>query len=121
MKRPEKVKSMLAERNGGTGIRPSNRRSHSRHLLSRRQKGCVIALLVLFMLSSIGYVWSTFENTQVGYELSELKTMELRLLEANRKLRAELAFLKSPANLEELATQKLGLKQPSPQQIVVIP
>jgi cell division protein FtsL len=45
----------------------------------------------------------------------------MRLRETNRKLRLELAILKSPQNLETLAIEKLGLKQPSPQQIIVLP
>jgi hypothetical protein len=45
----------------------------------------------------------------------------LRLREINRKLRVELALLKSPANLEMLAVKKLGLGQPRPEQIIILP
>jgi cell division protein FtsL len=73
------------------------------------------------MGSGIGYVWSNFERTQIGYDLSQLKQEELRLREINRKLRVELALLKSPANLEMLAVKKLGLGQPRPEQIIILP
>jgi cell division protein FtsL len=77
-------------------------------------------MLFLFMGSSIGYVWSTFESTQIGYDLSQLQKEEMRLRETNRKLKLELAVLKSPQNLEVIATKKLGLGQPSPEQIIVL-
>ena len=77
-------------------------------------------MLFLFMGSSIGYVWSTFESTQIGYDLSQLQKEEMRLRETNQKLKLELAVLKSPQNLEVMATQKLGLGQPSPKQIIVL-
>lgn len=122
MDRSEQVRRMLTERNSRTGIRmknaPSKRRRWS---LSRRQLVYIVFMLFLLMLSGIGYVWCNFENTQIGYDLSQLQRREIQLRETNRKLRAELAFLKSPRNLQSLATEKLGLKEPSPEQIVVIP
>ena len=89
--------------------------------MNRKQIFLVIFMLFLFMGSSIGYVWSNFERTQIGYDLSQLKKEEMRLREINRKLRLELAILKSPQRLESLAIEKLGLKQPSPEQIVLLP
>ena len=89
--------------------------------MSPKQIFLVVSMLVIFMGSSIGYVWSNFERTQLGYGLSQLKREEMKLREINRKLRLELAILKSPQNLETLAMEKLGLKQPSPQQIIVLP
>lgn len=77
-------------------------------------------MLLLFMGSGIGYVWSNFEGTQIGYDLSRLQQEELRLKELNQKLRLELALLKSPQHLEE-ATRHMGLKAASPEQIVVLP
>lgn len=89
--------------------------------MSRKQIFLAILMLFLIMGSSIGYVWSNFEKTQIGYDLSQLKQEEMRLREINRKLCLELAVLKSPQNLGRLATQKLGLGQPSAEQIVVLP
>jgi len=97
---------MVRSRNAKTGVRIKNYRVKKR---------------ILIMGSSIGYVWSNFERTQIGYDVSQLKKEEMRLRETNRKLRLELAILKSPQNLETLAIEKLGLKQPSPEQIIVLP
>jgi len=80
----------------------------------------VALLLFIFMGSGIGYVWSNFEGTQIGYDLSRLQQDESRLKELNKKLRLELATLKSPQSLEE-HIRRLGLKEASPEQIVVLP
>ncbi len=89
--------------------------------MSKRQVFLILVMILVFMGSGIGYVWSNFERTQLGYDLSQLKKEELRLKEVNRKLRLELALLKSPQNLEAVAVRKLGLKQPSSEQIIILP
>jgi cell division protein FtsL len=116
------VSRMVMSRNAGTGVRINNHRLKShRFTLTKRQIYLIIFLLLLFIGTSLGYVWSSFERTQIGYDLSRLKTKEMELKELNRKLRLELAVLKSPQNLEKIAVQKLGLRQPSPEQIIVLP
>ncbi len=113
---------MVKSRNAKSGVRIKNSRVRSEKFqMTRRQVFLIIFMLFLFMGSGIGYVWSNFERTQIGYDLSFLKKEEMRLREVNRKLRLDLAVLKSTKNLEDIAIRKLGLKQPSPEQIVVLP
>ena len=87
--------------------------------MTRKQILLVGVMLLLLMGSGISQVWSNFEVTQRGYDISQLKDEEMRLMDTNRKLRLELSILQSPHNLESLAN-KLGLKQPSPEQIIVL-
>jgi cell division protein FtsL len=117
-----RVSCMMMSRNGQTGVRIHNspRKSH-RFRLTSRQVPLFIGLLMAFMGSGIGYVWSNHEKTQMGYDIAQLKKEEMRLLEINRKLRLEIAFLKSPANLEVQAVKRFGLRQPTPEQIIVLP
>lgn len=122
MTRSERVSKMVGSRNAKSGIRIENKRvKKSKISLAKRQLFFIVCMLFLFMLSGIGYVWSNFERTQIGYDMSQLKSKELSLKEVNTKLRLELASLKSPQNLEAVALRKLGLKQPSAEQIVVLP
>jgi cell division protein FtsL len=113
---------MVKSRNAQTGIRTRNTKvkKHAR-LPSGKQVFLAILLLCFLLLTGIGYVWSNFERTQLGYSLSELKREELRLKRQNRKLRLELALLKSPETLEARAVRKFGLKHPRPEQIVILP
>jgi len=55
-----------------------------------------------------------------GYSLSE-KTRRFRELEEeHRKLRLELSLLRSPARIEQVAHEKLGMRRPDPQEIRVV-
>jgi cell division protein FtsL len=113
---------MVKSRNAKNGVRVNNAKSKRRRFrMTKRQIFMVLVILFISMGSGIGYVWSNFERTQIGYSLSQLQKEELRLREVNRKLRLELATLKSPQHLERLAVEKLGLKKPSVEQILLLP
>ncbi|MBW1723077.1 MAG: hypothetical protein JRH13_02855 [Deltaproteobacteria bacterium] len=121
MVRPLRTSDVSGKRNTRTGVRIRNAKIKERGFrITRRQLFLITILLLLFMGSGIGYVWSSFEGTQIGYDLSRLKQEELRLKELNRKLRVELATYLSPQYLEE-ATQRSGLREALPEQIRVLP
>jgi len=121
MVRPIKTSDIEEKRNAKTGIRVKNaRRRKTRLRLTARQIFIIAVMLVAFMGSGISYVWSNFEGTQIGYDVSRLQQKEMKLKELNRKLKLELATLKSPQYLEE-ATKNLGLREALPTQIVVLP
>ena len=112
----------MNSRNAASGVRMGNAKSiPSRFHVTRRQVIITLMMLICFMGTGIGYVWSNFERTQIGYDHSQLKKEEMRLEEINQKLKLELATLKSPQNLERLAIQKLGLGSPKPEQIILLP
>ena len=122
MTRPDSLSKMVNSRNATSGVRMTNAKAKpSRLHVTRRQVVITLMLLVCFMGTGIGYVWSNFERTQIGYDLSQLQKEEMRLSEINQKLKLELATLKSPQNLERLAIQKLGLGPPKPEQIILLP
>lgn len=88
--------------------------------MSHRQLLLITLILLLLVGSSISYVWSSFEGTQIGYSLSQLHQRELELNELNKKLKLELSTIKSAQNLERKA-RRLGLREPLPEQIVILP
>ncbi|MBW1804678.1 MAG: cell division protein FtsL [Deltaproteobacteria bacterium] len=121
MVRPIRTLDIEDKRNARTGIRVRNSKIKRKRIhMNHRQIFLVIVMLFLFMGSGIGYVWSNFEGTQIGYNLSRLKKEELKLREMNQKLRLELATVKSPQYLEEV-TRNLGLKEAPPDRIVILP
>jgi cell division protein FtsL len=122
MTRPDSLSKMMNSRNAASGVRMANEKSKtSKFHVTRRQVIITLMMLICFMGTGIGYVWSNFERTQIGYDHSQLKKEEMRLEEINQKLKLELATLKSPRNLERLAIQELGLSPPKPEQIVLLP
>lgn len=120
MVRPMKHSEIEGKRNARTGIRIINSRiKEKRFRLTHRQIFLIAVMLFLFMGSGIGYVWSNFEGTQIGYDLSRLQQVEFKLKEFNQKLRLELATLKSPQYLER-AARSLGLREALPEQIIIL-
>ena len=121
MVRQMKFSELQGKRNGKTGIRVKNAKKRGKKpRLTYRQVFLVGFILLIFMGSGIGYVWSNFEGTQIGYDLSRLQKEERALIELNTKLRLELATLKSPQFLEK-HIRALGLKEASPNQIIILP
>jgi len=57
----------------------------------------------------------------MGYSLSQIKREIGQIREYNRKLKLEIASLKSPERLENKAGEEYGLRYPLPQQIVFLP
>jgi cell division protein FtsL len=122
MTRREIVSNMKGSRNVETGVGPRNTRIKSARVrLTGKQLLIVIVTVITFMSCSIGYVWSNFEGTQLGYSISRLKTEERALINANRQLKVELAYLKSSERLEKVALEDLGMKWPTRDQVVVLP
>jgi cell division protein FtsL len=121
MVRPSKPSDVERKRNARTGINIRNSKVKTgRFYFTNRQIILITFMLVLFMGSGIGYVWSNYEGTRIGFDLSRLQQDELALKELNRKLKVELATLKSPQYLEA-AARTLGLKDASPEQIIILP
>jgi cell division protein FtsL len=84
--------------------------------LRRLALGAAIALLVALLL-----VWVRLQVVRAGYDLSDARRLEHRLVQEHRELALELATLTSPRRLEELARGRLGMIPPAPGQIVVVP
>jgi cell division protein FtsL len=79
------------------------------------------ALFLIVLLAGIFHVWVNFKRTQTGYELSQLKREIEKEEEYTRKLKLEIAYLKSPKHLEDRAVKEFGLRHPSPEQVVYVP
>jgi len=81
----------------------------------------LFTLLMLFFIGgSLFYVWSRIQVIQLGYEISNTLKEERALIEANKKLRLEIATLKSYARIEKLAVEELRMVKPKPEQVIVI-
>ena len=89
-----------------------------------KRSGSRVVFLVLFLLFLIGgslfYVWSRIQVIQVGYKISNALKEERALAEANKRLRLEIAMLKSYARIEKIAVEELRMVKPKPDQVIVI-
>lgn len=87
----------------------------------QRRLFAIIAVFLWLLLSGFGYVWCRVQVVHLGYLLSDVHGIHTRLLNDNKKLHLELAQLKAPDRVERIAIQKLGLRHPTKDQIVVLP
>ena len=80
-----------------------------------------VTIFFLYLTAGVFHVWINSERTQTGYSKSRLKKEIIKIEEDNRRLKLEIALLKSPEYLEGLAESEFGLRPPLPKQVVFLP
>ena len=77
--------------------------------------------MAVFIAELLIYTWSRVQCVKVGYEISNENNKNRNLINLQNNLKVELARLKSPERLADIARNQLGLKTPTPEQMVIIP
>ena len=67
------------------------------------------------------YIWTHLGVIRLGYRISEEKKVQARILETNRMLQLERAKFSSLHRIEALGKGEIGLVEPTPGQMVIIP
>jgi cell division protein FtsL len=100
-------------------VRPPDARGVMR--LVRGLPRPVLVLGVTLVVLSMARVWLQLQTVDVGYELSAARQMQLRLEHERRELEVEMATLRDPARVADIARRRLGLVEPRKGQVVVLP
>lgn len=79
-----------------------------------------IFVAFLFMAVFLLYVWSHVNMTRLEYRIAEAVETQAALLEEQKRLKLEIARLKSPRRISAIAQEKLGLGPPSQDQIILM-
>ena len=79
-----------------------------------RARWCSSCSVLLFS------AWQHFELLRHGYRLEQMQKERAADEEINRHLRLEIETLRSPARIERLATSRLGMVAPGPDDASVI-
>jgi cell division protein FtsL len=74
----------------------------------------VATLLLLLTAIGVFHVWSRTRVVAVGYALGELQREHVTLTTEHDRLRIEVETLRSPAMLERVARNRLGMAPPAP-------
>jgi cell division protein FtsL len=88
--------------------------------LSRPRLPRVFLFLAVLLAVSLFFVWSRLQLVNLQYDISRI---ESRLREAHREVRClqlEVASLRSPSRIEAVARTRLGLRNPSPSQVIFV-
>jgi cell division protein FtsL len=91
---------------------------------SKRVNGDLVFVALFGALALIGCclfnVWAHHQVISLGYEISQASQEEQDLLKENKKLRLELAALKSPGRIEKMALKELGFVNPQKEQLIIV-
>jgi cell division protein FtsL len=80
--------------------------------------GRQLAVAGVVVLVLLGYAWQRYECLDLSYRVQQLSQTHSRDLALNHELRVELATLRSPARIDLLARNQLGMTVPQPGQII---
>lgn len=99
------------------------RMAERKNMKQNRRKMVFIwmAVMSVFILELFFYTWCRVQSVKVGYDISLATARQKELLKLQKNLTIELAHLKSPQRLTEMAQSRFHLVVPSPEQIVKIP
>ena len=99
---------------------PHSRKRQTKDKLPTGPLKVLILLLVFFVPGVLVYIWLHVQEVNLGYDIAKGQKQKRELLEINKKLRIELANLKSPERIEGIALTKLGLRTPEKGQIEIL-
>ena len=82
-----------------------------------REMARLIGLGALLAAAALFYAWQHFEYLQVRYRVESLKSERSQASELNQQLKLEMAGLRAPSRIDEIARQQLRLTAPVPGQV----
>ncbi len=80
----------------------------------------LIAVVLILLAASLLFVWSHVRLTELKYQIAKEISVKESVLEENRKLKVEIASLKSPQRLEQIARDKFGMTYPEREQVIFL-
>ncbi len=86
-----------------------------------REFTAVALALGLILGALLLTVWRKAAFLQVGYKISDLEKRESDLLSRRRELEIEKSMLNSPERIERIARERLGMIDPEPGQVRILP
>jgi len=85
-----------------------------------RDMGRSVAVGIFLVAVLLFSAWQHFELLRHGYRLEEMQRDRTGEAEINRHLRLEIDTLRAPARIERLATERLRMISPGPEEASVI-
>jgi cell division protein FtsL len=79
-----------------------------------------LVVAAVFIGCALFSVWAHHQVISLGYEISKANQEEQELLQLNKKLRLEIAALKSPNRIQGTAMRDLGFANPQKDQLIIV-
>jgi cell division protein FtsL len=80
----------------------------------------LLIIVLVLLTASLVFVWSHVRLTELKYHIAKEISVKESLSEENRKLKIEIASLKSPHRLEKIARDKFGMTYPEREQVIFL-
>lgn len=88
--------------------------------MTRVQLRTILILGLLLVSTAVAIVWAQFESRRAFQAWQQVQAERDVLSHEWQLLQLELATLSAPARIERLAAERLALRRPSAEEIVVI-
>jgi cell division protein FtsL len=82
-----------------------------------REMARLILLGAMLAAAALIYAWQHFEYLQLRYRVESLKSERSQASELNQQLKLEMAGLRAPSRIDEIARRQLRLTAPIPGQV----
>jgi cell division protein FtsL len=79
-----------------------------------------IFIASVMMAVALLYVWSHIHMTELEYQIARELNSREEITEEQRKLKIELATLKSPQRIETIARERLQMTYPEREQVIML-
>ena len=79
-----------------------------------------IVVTIVLMFVALIYVGSHIHMTELEYKVAARLSAQEQMLEEQKRLRLELAMLKSPQRIEGIARSRLQMSYPERDQVIVL-
>jgi cell division protein FtsL len=80
----------------------------------------ILTFVIIIMCVALVFVWSRIEVVNLEYEISSKQKRIRALQQEGSRLQLEAATLSNPVRIEKMARTRLGLRMPTPEQVVTI-
>jgi cell division protein FtsL len=80
----------------------------------------VLVFMAVIMAVALFFVWSRLQVVNLEYGISSLEGRLRNLQQESRGLQVEVATLRSPVRIEQMARRELGLRLPAPEQVITV-
>lgn len=94
--------------------------ARKRAAAGRRYIRQALSLAAVILIVALFLVWARIQVIQLGYEVSRIRKDTRDLSEQRDLLEAEVASLKSPKRLSEIASEQFGMRLPMGDEVVVL-
>lgn len=80
----------------------------------------LMIFMVLLTIVSVFHVWSRYSLMELNLQISETSHLLKNAEQEQKRLKLESASLKTPARIESIARNELGMALPTEQQVVQV-